>query len=99
MEKPRINTRLTARMVAFISITIIRREVKRFGCCEGLAPWQLIRLRTREVSGHQSPFTSHLKNAPGGGRTHNLWLRRPTLYPVELRARVLPKTGVVNSEW
>src|SRR5215510_3589759 len=25
--------------------------------------------------------------APGGGRTHNLWLRRPTLYPVELRAR------------
>src|SRR5216117_1589236 len=24
---------------------------------------------------------------PGGGRTHNLWLRRPTLYPVELRAR------------
>ena len=27
------------------------------------------------------------KIAPGGGRTHNLWLRRPTLYPVELRAR------------
>ena len=26
-------------------------------------------------------------NAPGGGRTHNLWLRRPTLYPVELRAQ------------
>ena len=25
--------------------------------------------------------------APGGGRTHNLWLRRPTLYPVELRAQ------------
>src|SRR5436305_14423847 len=25
--------------------------------------------------------------APGGGRTHSLWLRRPTLYPVELRAR------------
>ncbi len=24
-------------------------------------------------------------NAPGGGRTHNLWLRRPTLYPIELR--------------
>src|SRR5262249_31458364 len=28
-----------------------------------------------------------LAPAPGGGRTHNLWLRRPTLYPVELRAR------------
>src|SRR4030095_16523639 len=25
--------------------------------------------------------------APGEDRTHNLWLRRPTLYPVELRAR------------
>src|SRR5215470_15471441 len=31
-------------------------------------------------------------NAPGGGRTHNLWLRRPTLYPVELRARM--RTGI-----
>ena len=30
-------------------------------------------------------------NAPGGGRTHNLWLRRPTLYPVELRARTEPE--------
>jgi hypothetical protein len=26
--------------------------------------------------------------ASGGGRTHNLWLRRPTLYPVELRMRL-----------
>src|ERR1700746_2850631 len=25
--------------------------------------------------------------APGGGRTHSLWLRRPTLCPIELRAR------------
>lgn len=23
--------------------------------------------------------------APGGGRTHNLRLRRPSLYPIELR--------------
>src|SRR5438067_1910762 len=30
----------------------------------------------------------YLSRAPGGGRTHNLWLRRPTLYPVELRARM-----------
>ncbi len=30
-------------------------------------------------------------SAPGGGRTHNLWLRRPTLYPVELRARTKPE--------
>src|SRR5207244_3256587 len=28
------------------------------------------------------------ESAPGGGRTHNLWLRRPTLYPIELRARM-----------
>ena len=26
-------------------------------------------------------------SAPGGGRTHSLWLRRPTLCPIELRAR------------
>ena len=29
----------------------------------------------------------YLSRAPGGGRTHNLWLRRPTLYPIELQAR------------
>lgn len=28
------------------------------------------------------------KTAPGGGRTHNLRLRRPSLYPIELRVRV-----------
>ncbi len=34
-------------------------------------------------------WTGHsLRCAPGGGRTHNLWLRRPTLYPIELRARM-----------
>jgi hypothetical protein len=26
-------------------------------------------------------------SAPDGIRTHNLWLRRPILYPVELRAQ------------
>jgi hypothetical protein len=30
-------------------------------------------------------------NASGGGRTHNLWLRRPTLYPIELRTRKIRK--------
>ena len=29
------------------------------------------------------------KNAPGGSRTCNLRLRRPTLYPIELRARIV----------
>ena len=29
--------------------------------------------------------TNPSKSAAGGGRTHNLRLRRPTLYPVELR--------------
>src|SRR5206468_343572 len=33
---------------------------------------------------------------PGGGRTHSLWLRRPTLYPVELRARASPKITQFN---
>ncbi len=28
-----------------------------------------------------------LLNIPGATRTHNLWLRRPTLYPIELRGR------------
>ncbi len=27
--------------------------------------------------------------APGGSRTHDLWLRRPTLYPTELRAHLI----------
>jgi hypothetical protein len=26
---------------------------------------------------------------PGGSRTPNLWFRRPLLYPVELRARLI----------
>ena len=30
----------------------------------------------------------HDNGAPGGSRTHDLWLRRPTLYPAELRAHV-----------
>ena len=28
-----------------------------------------------------------VEHAPGGIRTHDLWLRRPTLYPTELLAR------------
>src|ERR1700736_6568943 len=28
--------------------------------------------------------------ASGGGRTHNLWLRRPTLNPIELRTQSAP---------
>ena len=35
-----------------------------------------------------TPVTIGERTAPGGGRTHNLWLRRPTLCPVELRARL-----------
>ena len=46
--------------------------------------------RTRGCESTLSEFIhsdQRLGSAPGGGRTHNLWLRRPTLYPVELRAR------------
>src|SRR3989449_5559364 len=32
-------------------------------------------------------FRSHWVDAPGGIRTHDLRLRRPTLYPAELLAR------------
>ena len=31
---------------------------------------------------------SFLTGAPGGSRTHDLWLRKPTLYPAELRAQL-----------
>ena len=32
--------------------------------------------------------TGFLFGAPGGSRTHDLWLRKPTLYPAELRAQL-----------
>ncbi len=32
-------------------------------------------------------FRRNLLTIPGATRTHNLWLRRPTLYPIELRGR------------
>ena len=35
--------------------------------------------------------------ASGGARTHNLWLRRPTLYPVELRMRQVWTIGSVRN--
>jgi hypothetical protein len=35
--------------------------------------------------------------APGGSRTHDLWLRRPTLYPAELQAHF--KCGIRNAEF
>ena len=38
----------------------------------------------REISHRQTGETG----ARGGGRTHNLRLRRPTLYPIELRAQI-----------
>ena len=28
-------------------------------------------------------------STPGGNRTHSLWLRRPTLYPIELLAQII----------
>lgn len=35
------------------------------------------------------PFTMANKNGGrSGNRTHDLWLRRPTLYPSELPARI-----------
>ena len=34
---------------------------------------------------HKSLMAKDLLNIPGATRTHNLWLRRPTLYPIELR--------------
>ena len=36
--------------------------------------------------------------APGVSRTRDLWLRRPTLYPAELRARSSVEFGVRSSE-
>jgi hypothetical protein len=45
-----------------------------------------------DFSQHNAVFRG---TAPGEDRTHNLWLRRPTLYPVELRARVKPKINAI----
>ncbi len=39
------------------------------------------------TSGRFLPSLLDLTGAPGAIRTHDLWLRRPTLYPAELRAR------------
>lgn len=33
-----------------------------------------------------NPRSPVVTGAPGGSRTPDLWLRRPTLYPIELRA-------------
>ena len=33
---------------------------------------------------------------PGGGRTHNLWRRRPTLYPIELQVRKCYSSSTIN---
>ena len=34
-----------------------------------------------------------LTGAPGGDRTHNLRLRRPTLYPIELQAQLVRRSA------
>jgi hypothetical protein len=39
------------------------------------------------------------EHASGGARTHNLWLRRPTLYPVELRTQQVGKIGANGSKF
>ena len=45
---------------------------------------RLCRVMNRNLSA--TPKMIRLENfAPGGGRTHNLRLRRPSLYPIELR--------------
>src|SRR5450432_3717323 len=49
-------------------------------------PSQQPRRLARETILRERRFTT----ASGGGRTHNLRLRRPTLYPVELRTQIDP---------
>lgn len=48
----------------------------------------LIRIRLIKKNRLKGGFFSEV-GAPGGSRTHDLWLRRPTLYPSELQARAL----------
>jgi hypothetical protein len=43
--------------------------------------------------GSSEGFYGNFKTASGGARTHNLRLRRPTLYPIELRTR---NASIVN---
>jgi hypothetical protein len=58
--------------------------------------WVLVLITDRlSVTGYRSSVI--LYGAPGGSRTHDLWLRRPTLYPAELRAHL--KCGMWNAEF
>ncbi len=55
----------------------------------GATPWAGLSglLIRRDRSGGTSPAKSLERiGAPGEIRTHDLWLRRPALYPTELRA-------------
>ena len=51
-------------------------------------------LSMQEICDNQGDY----KNAPGGSRTCNLRFRRPTLYPIELRAHVNVLPGSID-EW
>lgn len=41
---------------------------------------------TEKICGVMPEMASGQNGAPGGIRTHGLWLRKPTLYPTELQA-------------
>ena len=43
----------------------------------------------KKAAKHKCLTTKDLLIIPGATRTHNLWLRRPTLYPIELRGQKL----------
>src|ERR1035441_4782567 len=47
---------------------------------------------------HRGSKISMKTGARGGGRTHNLQLRRLTLYPIELRAQILKTNDLIESQ-
>src|SRR5512143_2433213 len=65
--------------------TVGRRPSARF------ARWDDGRFDVPHPSSFIPFFSLRHYGAPGGSRTHDLWLRRPTLYPAELRALARPK--------
>ena len=54
------------------------------------------RLRDRQA-GQIIINTFLTKTIPGATRTHNLWLRRPTLYPIELRGRLIITLCIIGA--
>ncbi len=71
------------------SVVEMHRKNRHRTCGYGsLLPTRTVPLALdKYTASHKSSTDQGLLNIPGRIRTFNLWLRRPTLYPIELRGR------------